>query len=691
MLSNTCDILPGVGPALVNKLNRCGIKTIGDLLFHLPYRYQDRTRITPIQDLRLNEYCVIVGQICKIEIKYGKRMMLYCYVQDRTKGILRLRFFHFNKQQLNTLKTNTWLRAFGEVRDFANQFEMIHPEYRILDNEHDVKVDETLTPIYSTTEGLTQSRLRQIIKMTLANYQSELEQLEWMTHEQLKNYNFPPLGQAITFLHSPSPDTTMNTLESGTHPALQRMSFDELLAQRLSMQFARHYRNQFYAPPLLFNELLYKQFLDQLPFALTEAQLRVSLEIKEDLNKNKPMLRLIQGDVGCGKTTVAAIAALQAIAQGYQVALMAPTDLLSEQHAINFQKWFSPLGIHCVRLSGKMKVKQKREILTQLTTDKCHIAIGTHALFQEGVEFYQLGLIIIDEQHRFGVEQRLLLQQKGQQEKFMPHQLLMTATPIPRTLAMTQFAHLDISIIDALPPGRVPVHTAVVNQDKREQIIERLKAAIASGMQAYWVCTLIEESEKLQCTAASLTAKNLQEQLPGVRIGLVHGKMKPVEKEAIMAAFKKGELDLLVATTVIEVGVDVPNASLMIIENAERLGLSQLHQLRGRVGRGNNQSYCLLLYQSPLSEFGSERLQIMRATTDGFVIAERDLQLRGAGEFLGTKQTGYRQFKIANLPRDNALLPYVTHWANELVNTAPKTAQLIAKRWLGQFEQFLQS
>ncbi|WP_131781081.1 ATP-dependent DNA helicase RecG [Legionella gresilensis] len=691
MLSQTCEILPGVGPALVNKLNRCGIKTIGDLLFHLPYRYQDRTRITPIQDLRPNEYCVIVGQICKIEIKYGKRMMLYCYVQDRTNGILRLRFFHFNKQQLNTLKTNTWLRVFGEVRDFANQFEMIHPEYRILDNEHDVKVDETLTPIYSTTEGLTQSRLRQIIKMTLSNYQPELEQLEWMTHEQLKSYNFPPLGQAITFLHSPSPDTTMNTLESGTHPALQRMSFDELLAQRLSMQFARHYRNQFYAPPLLFNELLYKRFLDQLPFALTEAQLRVSIEIKEDLSKNKPMLRLIQGDVGCGKTTVAAIAALQAIAQGYQVALMAPTDLLSEQHAINFQKWFSPLGIHCVRLSGKMKAKQKREILAQLTTDKCHIAIGTHALFQEGVEFHRLGLIIIDEQHRFGVEQRLLLQQKGQQEKFMPHQLLMTATPIPRTLAMTQFAHLDISIIDALPPGRVPVHTAVVNQDKREQIIERLKAAIASGMQAYWVCTLIEESEKLQCTAASLTAKTLQEHLPGVKVGLVHGKMKPIEKEAIMAAFKGGELDLLVATTVIEVGVDVPNASLMIIENAERLGLSQLHQLRGRVGRGNNQSYCLLLYQSPLSEFGAERLQIMRATTDGFVIAERDLQLRGAGEFLGTKQTGYRQFKIANLPRDNALLPYVTHWGNELINTAPETAQLIAKRWLGQFEQFLQS
>ncbi|WP_419420275.1 ATP-dependent DNA helicase RecG [Legionella sp. D16C41] len=691
MLLQSCETLPGIGPALAEKLSRCGIKTVGDLLFHLPYRYQDRTRITPIQDLRPNEYCVIVGQICKIEIKYGKRMMLYCYVQDKTSAILRLRFFHFNKQQIATLKTNTWLRAFGEVREFANQFEMIHPEYRILENEQDITVDETLTPIYPTTEGLTQSRIRQLIKMTLTNYQSALTELEWLTDNQLKGYNFPSLAQAINFVHNPPPDTTMNTLEEGTHPALQRMSFDELLAQRLSMQFARLYRSQFYAPPFTLDESLYNRFLHQLPFSLTQAQLRVTEEIKQDLKKNKPMLRLIQGDVGCGKTTVAAIAALQAISEGYQVALMVPTDLLSEQHAINFQKWFSPLGLSCVRLSGKMRAKEKREILTHLTTDQCHIVIGTHALFQEGVEFNRLGLIIIDEQHRFGVEQRLLLQQKGQQEQLMPHQLLMTATPIPRTLAMTQFAHLDISIIDTLPPGRVPVHTAVINQAKRELIIERLQTAIAKGMQAYWVCTLIEESEKLQCTAASLTAKTLQEQLPNIRVGLVHGKMKALEKEAIMCAFKTRELDLLVATTVIEVGVDVPNASLMIIENAERLGLSQLHQLRGRVGRGNNQSYCLLLYQSPLSELGTERLQTMRTTSDGFIIAEKDLQLRGAGEFLGTRQTGYRQFKVANLSRDNVLLPEVARCSNHLIAHAPETAKLIAQRWLGQFEQFLQS
>lgn len=691
MLSQSCDILSGVGPALLNKLNRCHIKTISDLLFHLPYRYQDRTRITPISDLRVNDYCVVVGQIMNVEVKYGKRMMLYCYIQDKTSGCLRLRFFHFNKQQLQTLKPNTWLSVFGEVRLFADQYEMIHPEYRILENPQAIIVNETLTPIYPTTEGLSQTKLRQLIKLALVHFQSHLDQLEWMPHEQLAHYGFPALSQAITFLHHPTPDTIIATLESGQHPALQRMIFDELLAQRLSMQFAKRYRHQFHAPILTMNKNYYQQFISQLPFSLTKAQERVYLEISQDLMKSKPMHRLIQGDVGCGKTTIAALAALQAISQGYQVAFMAPTDLLSEQHAHHFQQWFSPLGITCVRLSGKMKAKDKRAILEQLHSNQCQLVIGTHALFQEDVVFHCLGLIIIDEQHRFGVEQRLLLQQKGQQEQFIPHQLLMTATPIPRTLAMTQFAHLDISIIDALPPGRIPVNTAVINQAKREQIIERLQSAIANGRQAYWVCTLIEESEKLQCTAASLTAKSLQDQLPQARIGLVHGKLKQAEKESVMSAFKAGTIDLLVATTVIEVGVDVPNASLMIIENAERLGLSQLHQLRGRVGRGHHQSHCLLLYQSPLSEMGASRLQIMRSTSDGFIIAEKDLQLRGAGEFLGTKQTGYRQFKIANLHRDKSLLPKVAQLSHDLMTNTPDTARSIAQRWLGEFESFLQS
>jgi len=401
------------------------------------------------------------------------------------------------------------------------------------------------------------------------------------------------------------------------------------------------------------------------------------------------MLRLVQGDVGSGKTVVAALAAIQAIANGYQVALMAPTDLLSEQHHLNLQAWLTPLGIQCRRLSGKIKASERKETLDLLANHHCQLLVGTHALFQDGVHFAKLGLVIIDEQHRFGVEQRLLLQQKGQQAASIPHQLLMTATPIPRTLAMTQFAHLDLSIIDELPPGRRAITTAVLGQEKREPIIKRLEAAIAAGRQAYWVCTLIEESEKLQCMAATVTAENLQGQLPQVRVGLIHGRLKAIEKDATMLAFKQGEIDLLVATTVIEVGVDVPNASLMIIENAERLGLSQLHQLRGRVGRGNTQSHCLLLYQSPLSHLGAERLRIMRASTDGFVIAEKDLQLRGSGEVLGTRQTGYRQFKIANLQRDQGLLPLVAQFAQQLLRVNPETAHHIAQRWLGDFEQFL--
>ncbi|MFC3908515.1 ATP-dependent DNA helicase RecG [Legionella dresdenensis] len=689
MLSQSCETLPGVGPALAGKLAKCGIHTIADLLFHLPYRYQDRTRITPVRDLRVNDYCVIAGQVCKTEVKYGKRMMLYCYVEDKT-GIIRLRFFHFNKQQVKSLNESTGIRAFGEVREFANQLEMIHPEYRLLSDDGQLVMEETLTPIYPVTEGLTQSRLRQLVKIALDQVTPALAELEWLSSQQLQQNNFPPLADAVNLLHNPPPDISIQALEEGKHPALQRMVFDELVAQRLSMQFARKERTRLQAPIIPPQPELQNRFTNLLPFALTSAQQRVADEIIADLNQNKPMLRLVQGDVGCGKTTVAAIAALQAIGNGYQAALMAPTELLSEQHAINFARWFEPLGIQCGRLSGKMKIRERRETLEKVLNNECQLLIGTHALFQESVEFHKLGVVIIDEQHRFGVEQRLLLQQKGQKDGLTPHQLLMTATPIPRTLAMTQFAHLDISIINELPPGRTPVNTVVINQDKRELIIERLSSAISTGCQAYWVCTLIEESEKLQCTAATLTAETLQQQLLHARVGLVHGRMKPVEKEATMAAFKGGELDLLVATTVIEVGVDVPNASLMIIENAERLGLAQLHQLRGRVGRGHTVSHCLLLYQNPLSQVGSERLRVMRATTDGFVIAEKDLQLRGAGEVLGTRQTGYRQFKIANLQRDGYLLPAVGVTAKQLVQDDPVLAQTIAKRWLGEFEQFLQ-
>nr|WP_302473899.1 ATP-dependent DNA helicase RecG [Legionella sp. PL877] len=688
-MQQPCEILAGIGSTLAAKLGKCGISTVADLLLHLPYRYQDRTRITTIRDLQVDNWCVIVGKVCKTEIKYGKRMMLYCYVEDKT-GILKIRFFHFNKQQVKTLNESKLIRAFGEVREFSNTLEMIHPEYQLLNSEDDCIVDETLTPIYHTTQGLSQTRLRQLIKTALNTCREQLADLEWMDVEELEKHHFPSLTEAMELLHNPPPDIPLSALEEGTHPALKRLAFDELLAQQLSMQFARQHRGNLNAPTMSSQPDLEKRFINQLPFSLTNAQQRVSKEITADLLQSKPMLRLVQGDVGSGKTVVAALAALQAIGNGYQVAFMAPTELLSEQHTMNFQAWFSSLGINCRRLSGKLKTNERKETLALLANNDCQILIGTHALFQENVHFANLGLVIIDEQHRFGVEQRLLLQQKGQQAELIPHQLLMTATPIPRTLAMTQLAHLDLSVIDELPPGRTPISTAVINQEKRAPIISRLQEAIASGRQAYWVCTLIEESEKLQCIAATATAEQLQQQLPEVRVGLIHGRMKSTEKEATMHAFKSGEINLLVATTVIEVGVDVPNASLMIIENAERLGLSQLHQLRGRVGRGSQQSHCLLLYQAPLSFSGAERLKVMRATSDGFVIAEKDLALRGAGEILGVKQTGYRQFKVADLHRDQLLLPLAAKMARHLINNKSNIAEAITRRWLGQFEQFLQ-
>lgn len=688
VLAQPCHHLSGVGTALAEKLGRCNIQTLQDLLLHLPYRYQDRTRITAIRDVRNTDWCVVVGRICKVEIKQGKRPMLYCYLDDKT-GMLRLRFFHYTAQQVRLFSQGTRICVFGEVREFANQFEMVHPEYQLSDNDTPFTVAETLTPIYSSTQGLTQSRLRQLVKKTLLTYKDAIEELEWMTPEQLNKLLFQPISEALACLHMPPPETALKALESGEHPALQRLVFDELLAQRLSLQFARQKRAHLKAPTLPPDTNLTTRFKALLPFTLTGAQERVSADIAHDLAQKTPMLRLVQGDVGSGKTIIAALAALQAIANGHQVALMAPTDLLSEQHLKTLHPWFQALGINILRLSGKMKIKERREVLASLESHACHFVIGTHALFQDNVVFARLGLIIIDEQHRFGVEQRLLLQQKGHEKENIPHQLLMTATPIPRTLAMSQLAHLDVSIIDELPKGRAPVITAVMNQLKRDCIIERLAAAFLEGRQAYWVCTLIEESEKLQCMAATASAEYLQISLPQARIGLVHGRMKSDEKEAVMRQFKAGELDLLVATTVIEVGVDVPNASLMIIENSERLGLSQLHQLRGRVGRGCIQSHCILLYQPPLSSVGIERLHIMKATVDGFIIAEKDLALRGAGEVLGTRQTGYHPYKIANLQRDHGLLPLIERVATQLMQHRPALAQAIAKRWNGYSDQFM--
>lgn len=689
MLTHPCETLPGIGPAVAKKLAKCHIHTIQDLLFHLPYRYQDRTRVTPIQDVRPNDWCVISGTISKTHISYGKRPILNCYIEDKT-GLLKLRFFHFNKNQVQKLKEAPQVRAFGEVKVFSGGMEMIHPEYQILQESEHCLVEENLTPIYPSTQGLSQNRIRLLIKEALKISSTTIEKLEWMTPEMLSNNQLLRLSDALPYLHCPPPDANLKQLEEGKHPALKRLVFDELLAHRLSMQFARKERKKLKAPLFLEAPEQEKTFLNLLPFSLTGAQQRVVQEIHKDLASDAPMLRLVQGDVGAGKTVVATLAAIQAIASGYQVALMAPTDILSEQHFLNIHSWLADMGYSVGRLTGKMKARERKEVLSALAAHEIDIVIGTHALFQSSVNFAKLGLAIIDEQHRFGVEQRLSLQEKGQNNQVTPHQLLMTATPIPRTLAMTHFAHIDLSVLDELPPGRSPVITKVICQDKREQIVNRLHVAIKSGRQAYWVCTLIEESDALQCQAAEETATLLKSSLTDINVGLVHGRMKAQVKDSIMTEFKLGKIQLLVATTVIEVGVDVPNASLMIIENSERLGLSQLHQLRGRVGRGSSQSHCLLLYQSPLSTVGQERLQVMRDTTDGFVIADKDLQLRGSGEFLGTRQTGYKQYKVAELPRDQAILELLPEIAKTLAYDNLDIAQNIANRWLGEFANYLQ-
>ena len=690
MLTSSCEQLSGVGPALAKKLQTCGITTLADLLFHLPRLYQDRTRVTPIRDVRTHDWCVLVGQVSDIKVNYRRKMTLTCTLGDKTGQII-LRFFHFNQAQVAKLQLMPWLRVFGEVRASAKGFEIIHPEYQLLTDANDCSVEEHLTPIYPATAGLSQTRLRQFIKQALLTCHAVIDQLEWLSSEQLTQLQLLPLAKALNQLHQPTPDLALSSLEDGSHAGLKRLAFDELLARRLSVQFARRERAGLQAPSFSEQSQLTNQLLQQLPFSLTRAQMRVRKEISADLARNQPMLRLVQGDVGSGKTIIAALAGLQIIEQGYQVAFMAPTDLLSEQHYHTLSQWLSALGVVVMRLSGKMPAKAKRAVLTALQSKQCQCVVGTHALFQEGVVFAQLGLVIIDEQHRFGVEQRAALQKKADTSSLTAHQLLLTATPIPRTLAMTQFAHMDLSIIDELPPGRTPIITSVLNQTKREQLIERLAAAIQQGRQAYWVCTLIEESEHLQCMAASNTAELLQSLLPAARVGLMHGRMKAGEKEHTMRLFKDQALDLLVATTVIEVGVDVANASLMIIENAERMGLAQLHQLRGRVGRGATQSHCLLLYQPPLSATAMQRLQLLRDTTDGFLIAEKDLTLRGAGQLLGTQQTGLNAYKVAQLPRDSALLSAVVDYAELLLQQAPERALQLSKRWLGEFASYLQT
>ena len=667
--------LSGVGPALAARLERLGVRTVEDLVFLLPVRYEDRTRTTPIGALRPGQRAVVEGEVLLAEVVRRRRAMLVVALGDAT-GSLTLRFFHFNARQQESLARGARFRCFGEVRAGQRGLEMVHPEFQRPAEEE----EGTLTPIYPGTEGLTQARLRQLVGLALAALGRGPAEL--VPADGLAGRGLPTLRTALQLLHRPPPDADVAALESATHPARQRLALEELLAHQLAMRALRHRARRLAAWPLAGDDLV-ERFISGLPFALTAAQQRVITEVRHDLARAVPMMRLVQGDVGSGKTVVAAVAALQAVACGAQAAIMAPTELLGEQHHMNFRNWLEPLGVGVSWLSGSQPAAQRRDALARLASGKAGVAVGTHALFQEGVDFARLALAIIDEQHRFGVHQRLALTDKGKAAGRRPHQLVMTATPIPRTLAMATYADLDTSIIDELPPGRGTVRTVAMPETRRSEIVARIRDACAAGRQAYWVCPLVEESDQLQAQAAEDTAAKLTEALPELSVGLIHGRLRAAEKEKIMRAFKGGEIHLLVATTVIEVGVDVPRASLMIIENAERMGLAQLHQLRGRVGRGEEDASCLLLYRPPLSAIATTRLAAMRDTNDGFEIARTDLELRGPGEVLGIRQTGLLGLKVADLVRDQHLMPAVRELADQMLRGPAEAVAALTRRWIG--------
>jgi ATP-dependent DNA helicase RecG len=680
-LAAPLTVLNGVGPALADKLGRLNLQRVEDLLFLLPLRYEDRTQLVKLGALAAGSRCLVTGEVLLAEIVYRGRRNLVVRIGDGS-GQLTLRFFHFSRQQQAQFEQGRRLTCFGEVRRRPAGFEMIHPEYRLLRDNQDAAIDDSLTPIYPATEGVQQTRLRNLTGQAL-DLMRHFPPAELLPQEVRDTLELPLLIDAIAYLHRPPADADVASILAGDHPCQLRLAFEELLAHYLSLRNLRALAESEPAQALVGGREACDAFTAGLTFKLTHAQRRVVAEILTDMARPHPMMRLIQGDVGSGKTVVAAIACLNAIACGVQTAVMAPTELLAEQHWQSFAAWFEPLGIRTVRLSGSQRAAARRDALASIANGQAALVVGTHALFQEGVTFDNLALVVIDEQHRFGVHQRMALREKGITERGYPHQLVMTATPIPRTLAMAAYADLDTSIIDELPPGRKPVATIALPETRRDEVIERVRSACLAGQQAYWVCPLIEESDVLDYEAAEVRYELLTHALPDLRIGLVHGRMRSVEKESGMRAFKDGEIQLLVATTVIEVGVDVPNATLMIIENAERMGLSQLHQLRGRVGRGSRQSHCVLVYKPPLGQLARERLAVLRDSNDGFVVAQRDLELRGPGELLGTRQTGLPDYRIADLGRDSKLMPKVQMAAESIQRCAPDKGAAIVRRWLG--------
>jgi ATP-dependent DNA helicase RecG len=688
--------LKGVGPRIAEHLQKININSVEDVLFHLPYRYEDRSRIIAIGALRSGQAAVFDGVIDHVEVAFTRRgksrRMLLCHMSDGTGHIL-LRFFYFNKIQQSKLIKGCRLRCFGEARFGATCLEIIHPEYELLlmkegDEIHAPAPPDHLTPVYPATEGVQQALLRRMSTQVLSLLNNENILQELIPQNLVDQFGLFSLKQALNYVHRPPIDADLSLLGDGLHASQQRLAFEELLAQHLSLQQLRQKTRQYGAYALQSKVDLVNDFLSALPFDMTAAQARVNNIILQDIEKKHPMMRLVQGDVGSGKTVVAAIACIKAIESCYQAAIMAPTEILAEQHYQNFSAWLKPLGVEVAWLSGKLKGKKREHMLELIASGQAAMIVGTHALFQKEVKFNRLALVVVDEQHRFGVHQRLALREKGERAGYIPHQLIMTATPIPRSLAMTAYADLDYSVIDELPPGRIPVKTVVVPEDRRDEVIARVKNACTQGKQTYWVCTLVEESEFLQCRAAEDTVVQLQQSLPELVIGLVHGRMKADKKAQVMQEFKQGKISLLVATTVIEVGVDVPNASLMIIENAERLGLSQLHQLRGRVGRGGEASHCVLMFKKPLSTHARSRLAVMRETSSGFDIAKKDLQLRGPGEVLGTKQTGLMQLKIADIVRDEPMLDDIKAIAQLMSSHHPDNIKKLIDRWLGGAQQY---
>ncbi|ENW06941.1 ATP-dependent DNA helicase RecG [Acinetobacter beijerinckii] len=672
--------LQGVGAAATTLLEKLHIFSTDDLLFHLPRDYEDRSTIIPMNQLVVGRSYLIEGEVRSVDFPPGKKKSLAALLQDDF-GKVTLRFYHIYKGLTDRIKIGQQLRIFGEVRVGARGLELYHPEIQVI-QQHTPLPKTQLTAIYPSTEGLTQPKLREYVRQALQHHSDDLPEL--LPSKYSNGYE---LKEALHYIHEPPVDANMLQLNQGSHPAQQRLIFEELVAHQISLLTRRAYIRQIAAPKFTSSKILAKALLDALPFQMTHAQKRVSKEILNDLKQDQPMLRLVQGDVGAGKTLVAAVAACHALEADWQVALMAPTEILAEQHYLNFKRWFEPLGIEVAWLSGRQQGKARAQAEQLIKQGHAQLIVGTHALFQDNVEFSKLGLVIIDEQHRFGVDQRLALRNKGV-DQFTPHQLVMTATPIPRTLAMSAYGDLDTSIIDELPPGRTPIQTVTIPLDRREQVLQRIATNCREGKQAYWVCTLVEQSETLDAQAAEATYQEIKERFPDINIGLVHGKMKADEKQAVMQAFKDNQLQLLIATTVIEVGVDVPNASIMVIENAERLGLSQLHQLRGRVGRGATASFCALLYKVPLSQNGQERLSILRESNDGFVIAEKDLEIRGPGELLGTKQTGDMGFRVARLERDDHLLTQAHYVAEQILKDYPQHADGLLKRWLPEAPRY---